>query len=900
MDTKSKNTNKNSVIRIIALTVSVILFFFSSLEICYCLRDAFYYNRSQTTGLYPAFSDTNTFRYNVNTCEYIMLAQAENRTCETEEDFNKTQSGKERNASIKQGCEDIRRACEFLDNVDNLDINVQDGMYRYHFENNSGEDYYYDYEGNFISKYSYYFGNVPEIDDEDIEDDEYIEAPARDEDTSVTMTTAPASTVNDASGEEPTTAADLSQKVTETTADTMFAGQKEYAIAKAIRMIWNLTFDGDDGRAVNYGEMSTDEIIEFYKGLNEFGDNFIYYDGDASVESTPGLRYAVFVNTTGKVYTNCDVKYSDDTKTVLKKLGADYFYEYSENGKYVSSRDGVPESESEFINALAGDLETPLKSLENREEIDRAYFGFTDTNSGPFLVGKMAYNGIANHGAHSPRMQIALLIVCLVISVAALVIYFVKCGITDSGDVKIRLTDRIPLIIRLVFCAGIIIALGGLVFGIHYYEFMFTRLFMDNYFPYSLAYSVAPFTSLICAALAAICLLVLASLIAGCVRNIRNKTFFRHTLLYTVFRIFRAIFRKFKGVHYKIKDSVTRLYSEDYTSKKGRKFLIFSAVTIAAFELVALLVMVIVSRHPGAILFGMILALLLGAYAALLAISFHRIATGVSKIKQGRFDTVIATKLMPPYMRATAEDITCVRDGIQSAVNQALKDQSMKTELITNVTHDLKTPLTSIISYVDLLKKEGLESENAPEYLNVIDEKSQKLKTLINDLVQASKASSGAMEVHYQTLDLCEFAMQIAGEYKEELKNSGIDTVVNCPDTPVYVSADPALVGRVFENLIGNIKKYAMKGTRAFITVSGDSNYGTMVFKNISASPLNIDSRKLTERFYRGDSSRSGEGSGLGLSIAKDLCTLQGGQFRLELDGDMFKAYVSLKAVNTQ
>jgi signal transduction histidine kinase len=289
----------------------------------------------------------------------------------------------------------------------------------------------------------------------------------------------------------------------------------------------------------------------------------------------------------------------------------------------------------------------------------------------------------------------------------------------------------------------------------------------------------------------------------------------------------------------------------------------------------------------------MLLALLLGAYAALLAVSFHRIASGVSKIKEGRFDTVIATKLMPPYMRAVAEDITCVRDGIQSAVNQALKDQNMKTELITNVTHDLKTPLTSIITYVDLLRKEGLGSENAGEYLNVIDEKSQKLKTLINDLVQASKASSGAMEVNLQNLDLCEFAMQITGEYKEELEKSGIAIVVNTPEIPVHVFADPSLVSRVFENLIGNIKKYAMQGTRAFLTVSADEKYGTIVFKNISASPLNIDSRRLTERFYRGDSSRTGEGSGLGLSIAKDLCTLQGGKFRIELDGDMFKVYVS-------
>ncbi len=878
------------------------MFFFFSLESCYLIRDLFYYNRSQSTGLYPEFCDTNTFRENLNTCEYNLLGISENASCENEDDFSKTANGRAHSASISKGCEELRAACGYLDGIDTLDINVQnDGLngnlYRYHYEDKDGADYYYDYEGNFISEREYYFGNDPE-NERDYEESgyesyttSYYEDVSAVGETSIPEADAHGSTALNETGEaEPATQADL-PKETALTLPARFNGPAEYEIAEAIGLIWNMTFDPDSGYAVNYGEMSTDEVIDYYRELKETDYGAI--DDFSNFESIPGLRFAVFCNTTGKVYTNCAAEYTDDTKAVLKKLGADYFFEYNDGVSYVSSRDGIPASDNEYFNALTGGLESPLKSLDNREEIDRAYFGFTDTDSGAFLAGKIAYNSTANRGARSAKGQIAALIVSFVIAVAALMVYFAKCGINDDGEIKIRLFDKIPLLIRLVICGGLVFALGLLVFVIHYYEFMFVRIFADNYFPYSLAYSAAPLTSVICALFAAVCLLVLALLIAGCVRNIRNKSFFRYTLSYSVFRLFRAIIRKIKGFHYKIKDRVTRLYSEDYTNKKGRKFLAFSALSIAAFELAALIVFVLCGEHRAGIAFGMLLALLLGAYAALLAVSFHRIASGVSKIKEGRFDTVIATKLMPPYMRAVAEDITCVRDGIQSAVNQALKDQNMKTELITNVTHDLKTPLTSIITYVDLLRKEGLGSENAGEYLNVIDEKSQKLKTLINDLVQASKASSGAMEVNLQNLDLCEFAMQITGEYKEELKKSSIAIVVNTPEIPVHVFADPSLVSRVFENLIGNIKKYAMQGTRAFLTVSADEKYGTIVFKNISASPLNIDSRRLTERFYRGDSSRTGEGSGLGLSIAKDLCTLQGGKFRIELDGDMFKVYVS-------
>ena len=218
----------------------------------------------------------------------------------------------------------------------------------------------------------------------------------------------------------------------------------------------------------------------------------------------------------------------------------------------------------------------------------------------------------------------------------------------------------------------------------------------------------------------------------------------------------------------------------------------------------------------------------------------------------------------------------------------------MKTALITNVSHDLKTPLTSIITYSDLLSKRELGDGEAEKYVGVINEKAIRLKRLIEDLVEASKASTGNIKINTINLNLCEIAMQAVGENTDELEKRQLEAVVTCPEEGVTVFADSRQTWRIIENLLSNVKKYAMQGTRVYIDVRRQDGFGVIEIKNVSALPLNIPARELTQRFVRGDAARTTEGSGLGLSIARSLCELQGGRFEISIDGDLFKVCVAL------
>ena len=274
-----------------------------------------------------------------------------------------------------------------------------------------------------------------------------------------------------------------------------------------------------------------------------------------------------------------------------------------------------------------------------------------------------------------------------------------------------------------------------------------------------------------------------------------------------------------------------------------------------------------------------------------IAVSLDRIMAGVSQIRLGRLTFSINTERMPSFLKNFANDIESIGEGLESAVESAVRDQKMKAELITNVSHDLKTPLTSIVNYVDLLKRCEVDNEDAKKYISILDEKSQRMKKLIEDLVEASKASSGAMEIHPIKLNLCELAAQAAGEHTDELKSRNIEIMLKTPQEPVYVMADAQKTSRIMENLFSNVRKYALEGTRVYFEVIEE---GAISIKNISKYPLDVPANELMRRFVRGDASRSGEGSGLGLSIAQNLCELQGGRFGIYVDGDLFKATVEL------
>ena len=280
-----------------------------------------------------------------------------------------------------------------------------------------------------------------------------------------------------------------------------------------------------------------------------------------------------------------------------------------------------------------------------------------------------------------------------------------------------------------------------------------------------------------------------------------------------------------------------------------------------------------------------------------IAVALRRLEKGGEQIAKGDLTYQIDTSHMIGDFKEFGNSLNSIREGMSRAVEERIKSERMKTELITNVSHDIKTPLTSIINYVDLIKKEPIESETLREYIAVLDRQSARLKKLIEDLVEASKASTGNLTVDMTPCDIGVLIQQAVGEYDEKLKNAKLEAIVTCPEEPVKIMADGRYMWRVIDNLMNNICKYSQNGTRIYLSLSEERGMAILTFKNISRYPLNISEEELMERFVRGDSSRSTEGSGLGLSIARSLTELQKGRLTLSIDGDLFKAVLTFPTI---
>lgn len=265
------------------------------------------------------------------------------------------------------------------------------------------------------------------------------------------------------------------------------------------------------------------------------------------------------------------------------------------------------------------------------------------------------------------------------------------------------------------------------------------------------------------------------------------------------------------------------------------------------------------------------------------------IMEGIDRIREGEVDYHLDISNLHGENRKNAEAVNNIGEGIRKAVETSMKDEKLKTDLITNVSHDIKTPLTSIINYVDLLKREKITQEPVKSYIEILDSKSQRLKQLTEDLVEASKISSGNIELNFELLNLTELINQSIGEFSEKFEEKKLIIILDNEDLMAYIYADSRRMWRIVENLFNNIYKYAMPGTRVYIDIKADAQIVEASIKNISLHQLNISPEELTERFIRGDSSRTTEGSGLGLSIAKSLSQAQGGEFQIYMDGDLFK-----------
>ena len=383
---------------------------------------------------------------------------------------------------------------------------------------------------------------------------------------------------------------------------------------------------------------------------------------------------------------------------------------------------------------------------------------------------------------------------------------------------------------------------------------------------------------LFCAALIPVMLLFLCVFAAQC----KAGTVIRGSL---TARILRLLWRILRGVALWLWRIVTGIPLVWKTA--------LAAVVIAGAEFVLYI------NDYYRVHYDLFLLMKLAELLAILAVALNlrTLEKNGKQLSEGDLSTPVDTKRLFGAFRRYGQAMNRLQSGMESAVQEQMRAERMKTELITNVSHDIKTPLTSIVNYVDLLKKEDIPSPAAQEYIAVLDRQSKRLKKLTEDLVEASKASSGALPVDVQPIDVSVLFSQIAGEYQDRLADCHLTLVTQSPEGQPVVAADSKLLSRVMDNLVSNICKYAMPETRVYVSGVVSDGQMTLSFKNVSRAELNISPDELMERFVRGDASRHTEGSGLGLSIVRSLVQLMGGTFRLSIDADLFRADVTLPLV---
>lgn len=366
--------------------------------------------------------------------------------------------------------------------------------------------------------------------------------------------------------------------------------------------------------------------------------------------------------------------------------------------------------------------------------------------------------------------------------------------------------------------------------------------------------------------------------------RIRLRILIKNTLTYKIAIIIKRIF--------------TKLLSKFMGLVREIPFVWKYAVVIITTALIMILIInIFMYMYFGIALLLSIIIMLIAITMLKVVIDLNKIKYAANKLASGDILYKMNLKGMKGDIKVLAEDFNKISDGMSKAMEERLQSERFKTELITNVSHDIKTPLTSIINYTDLLSKVEIDNENAKSYIDVLNRQSLRLKKLIEDLIEASKAASGAIKINKNPCNIATLIRQTVGEYEEKLSNANLDVITNIDDDDFMILADGRRIWRVFENLLNNICKYSQENTRVYIDLKDKGDKVAVVFKNTSNYQLNMSGDELMKRFVRGDKSRHTEGSGLGLSIAKNLVDLQDGDFKIDIDGDLFKAIIEFNKV---
>lgn len=560
------------------------------------------------------------------------------------------------------------------------------------------------------------------------------------------------------------------------------------------------------------------------------------------------FKYLIIDNKNSVAYTNVEhTMFTDSIEEIKERLAKNSIYWNYEKGNVNTSIEKLKLEEIRYKSIYKSIDDAKKFSVYTSLENDLTYYDQYRTNKTVFDMAQILYKS-------------ALYLLPLSI-IAVLVLLIMNCFLiglrNENGEVILNAFDKTPLLVALIIL--FILFMIGCGFLIALTSENLTLILSGTAIGAVIGYISFVF------------------FLETIIKRIKSRTLFRNTITYRILRWIKSLIT-----------SMTR--NANMTVKLILIFIAFGILNIIGFSLS-------ISEPIGIFI---LIAIWVYAFAKMhqWLVRYIEIKNAINEIYMGNTEVHLDEKRYKGSLNSMAIQVNDIAGGLSNAIQEKLKSERLKTELITNVSHDIKTPLTSIINYVDLLKKEKMPNEQAEEYLNILDNKSQRLKRLTEDLVEASKASSGNIKLNIEKLNVNELLKQVSGEFEDKFKSRNLEEVMSLPEKNVYINADSRYMYRILENMYSNISKYAMDNTRVYIDVIPNNNRITIQMKNISKEKLNISTEELMQRFVRGDSARNTEGSGLGLSIATSLTTLQGGTFNIYLDGDLYKVIIEFDMIN--
>ncbi len=608
--------------------------------------------------------------------------------------------------------------------------------------------------------------------------------------------------------------------------------------------------------------------------LGSFLAMLIFFEADFYSKREDQIFYSAakeFVYTDS--YNEFELYLYSDNVEVVEDNGNLVFEILDVNGNVVKrslSAEVVEDWQYEYYFYLDGEyVRGGLYNLEDKEIVSD-YYVVKSTIINPFQTNDK-YSFLSNvvKLLYELRYNIYLLaLILLIVDVYSIVSLVNVIGYNNEDDkLHAGLLNKVPFDL-LLFIAAV---------------FVFISFLMPDYLDSLNRTGQIGLSLIYVVTISIIDLAVILGLILTFVSRLKTKTLIKNNITYHIL----SLLKKMLLLGFK----VIKLISEGIISFIVAIPVVWKVVTATMF----VLFLDAVFRYDLKYIFVKIVVLL--PLVVYLAINMKKLKDGAERLSNGDLSWKINTKHLILDFKKHGENLNQVSKGMAIAVEERLKSERMKTELITNVSHDIKTPLTSVINYASLISKENTKNQKIKEYSEVLVRQSDRLKRLIEDLVEASKASTGNLEVSLAPCDVNVFLTQASGEYAEKLENSKLTLVTKQTDEEIRIMADGRRMWRIFDNLMDNICKYAQPETRVYLLIEKSDDNAIITFKNTSKEQLDISEEELMERFTRGDYSRTTEGNGLGLSIAKSLAELQNGSLKLEIDGDLFKAILKFPIV---